>query len=307
MKAVRLDGYNEAPVIRDIAIPDIGPDDVLVRVHAAALNPLDVKLHSGVLQDYFPLEFGYTLGSDLAGKIEAVGAHVTGWSKGDKVVGRLDPVSGGALGEFACIPAKQLASVPASMSFETAAGIPTAAGTAWQALLEVGDLGVGQTVLIHAGAGGVGSFAIQLARAVGARVIATASGDGIDIARTLGADQVIDYRNDDFAEALSDVDLVLDTIGGETQQKSFGVLRRDGRLLSLVAPPDEALASAHHMTASFVFHMSDGARLRSVMSSIGTNGIKTLIDQTVPLDEFATAFARQASGRACGKIILTIV
>ena len=259
------------------------------------------------MQDYFPLELGYTFGSDLAGTVEAVGAHVTGWSTGDKVVGRLDPVSGGALGEFACIPAKQLASVPASMSFETAAGIPTAAGTAWQALFEIGDLQVGQTVLIHAGAGGVGSFAIQLARAVGARVIATASGDGIDIARTLGADQVIDYRNEDFAEALSDVDLVLDTIGGETQQRSFGVLRRDGRLLSLVAPPDEALASAHHVTASFVFHMSDGARLRSVMSSIAKNGLKTLIDQTVPLDEFATAFARQASGRARGKIILTMV
>ena len=307
MKAVRLDGYNQVPIICDIAIPEIGPDDVLVRVHASALNPLDVKLHSGVLQNYFPLEFGYTLGSDVAGTVEAVGAHVTGWSKGDKVVGRLDPVSGGALGEFACIPAKQLASVPASMSFETAAGIPTAAGTAWQALLEVGDLGVGQTVLIHAGAGGVGSFAIQIARAVGARVIATASGDGVDIARTLGADQVIDYRSDDFAEMLSDVDLVIDTIGGETQQRSFGVLRSGGKLLSLVAPPDEALASAYHVTASFVFHMSDGARLRSVMSSIGTNGIKTLIDQTVPLDEFATAFARQASGRARGKIIVTMV
>ncbi|MEQ8286001.1 NADP-dependent oxidoreductase [Thalassospira sp.] len=306
MKAVRLDGYNEVPVIRDIAVPEIGPDDVLVRVHASALNPLDVKLQTGVLHDYFPLEFGYTLGSDLAGTIEAVGTDVTGWSKGDKVVARLDPVSGGAFGAFACIPAKQLATVPDSVSFETAAGIPTAAGTAWQALLEIGDLQVGQTVLIHAGAGGVGSFAIQLARALGARVIATASGDGVEIARTLGADQVIDYRSDDFAEMLSDVDLVLDTVGGETQQKSFGVLRSGGKLLSLVAPPDEALASAHNVTASFVFHMSDGVRLRSVMSSIGTNGFKTLIDQVVPLDDFANAFARQASGRARGKVLVTM-
>ncbi len=307
MKAVRLDDYNTAPVIRDIATPEIGPEDVLVRVGAAALNPLDVKLQSGVLQGYFPLEFRYTMGSDISGMIEDVGANVIGWQKGDKVIARLDPVAGGAFAGFASVPANYLVKLPEDMPLEVAAGIPTAAGTAWQVLFEMGDLGVGQTVLIHAGAGGVGSFAIQFARAAGARVIATASGDGIDIARTLGADQVIDYRHADFAEVLSDIDLVIDSIGGETQQKSFGVLRSGGRLLSLVAPPDEALAHAHNVNAQFVFHMSDGERLARVVSAIHENKVKVLIDRTVPIDQFGDAFARQASGRARGKIIVTMV
>lgn len=307
MKAVRLDDYNMAPVIRDIATPEIGPENVLVRVGAAALNPLDVKLQSGVLQGYFPLEFRYTMGSDISGMIEDVGANVIGWQKGDKVIARLDPVAGGAFAGFTCVPANYLVKLTEDMPLEVAAGIPTAAGTAWQVLFEMGDLGVGQTVLIHAGAGGVGSFAIQFARAAGARVIATASGDGIDIARTLGADQVIDYRHADFAEMLSDIDLVIDSIGGETQQKSFGVLRSGGRLLSLVAPPDEALAHAHNVNAQFVFHMSDGERLARVVSAIHENKMKVLIDQTVPIDQFGDAFTRQASGRARGKIIVTMV
>ncbi len=307
MKAIRLDSYNRAPVIGDIATPDIGPDDVLVRVRAAAFNPLDIKLQSGVLHGYFPLEFGYTAGTDLSGTIEEVGANVTNWRRGDKVIARLDPVAGGAFAEFACVPAHYLVKVPDGMAFELAAGIPTAAGTAWQALFEIGNLDVGQTVLIHAGAGGVGSFAIQFARAAGARVIATASGDGIDIVRILGADQVIDYRHTDFAETLADIDLVIDTIGGETQQKSFGVLRRGGKLLSLVAPPDEALANAHNVDAQFVFHMSDTDRLARVASALHENNVRVLIDQTVPFDAFAQAFARQSSGRARGKIIATMV
>ena len=183
--------------------------------------------------------------------IEEVGANVSGWHKGDKVIARLDPVAGGALAGFACVPANYLVKVPEDMPLEVAAGIPTAAGTAWQALFELGGLGVGQTVLIHAGAGGVGSFAIQFARASGARVIATASG--------------------------------------------------------LVAPPDEALAHAHNVNAQFVFHMSDGDRLARVVSAMTENNVRVLIDRTVPLDQFADAFARQSSGRARGKIIATVV
>ncbi|MDP2698730.1 NADP-dependent oxidoreductase [Thalassospira sp.] len=306
MKAVILDDYNSMPVIGDIAIPEIGPDDVLVRVVAAALNPLDVKLHGGVLQDYFPIEFRYVVGTDLAGRIEAVGANVTDWEKGDRIVARLDPVRGGACAGFACVPAKYLAKVPDTIPLETAAGIPTVAGTAWQALFELGDLKAGQTVLIHAGAGGVGSFAIQFARAGGARVMTTVSGDGIDIAHRLGADHVIDYRNANFAENLSDIDLVIDTIGGETHQRSFGVLRRGGKLLALVAPPDEALANAHNVTADFVFHMSDGERLVRVVSAIAENSINILTDRIVSLDAFSDAFARQSSGCARGKIIVTM-
>ena len=166
------------------------------------------------------------------------------------------------------------------------------------------DLKPGQTILVHAGAGGVGSFAIQFARSAGARVIATASGDGIAVARRLGADRVIDYRAEDFASALSDVDLVLDTVGGETQQRSFAVLRSGGTLVSTVSPPDEALAKAHNVTGTFFPHASDAVRLAKVADEVDA-GAELLIDRTLPLDSAEEAFTRQASGRARGKILLT--
>lgn len=305
MKAVRIGDYNAAPVVEDIQVPDIGPGEVLVRVKAASLNPLDVKMQRGFMHAYFPVSFPYTLGADLAGTIERTASDVTGWQGGDKVVARLDPTSGGALAEFAVVKADYLVRVPKALSLEEAAGIPSAAGTAWQALFEIAELKRGQSILVHAGAGGVGSFAIQFARTIGARVIATASGTGIEIARRLGADQVIDYRSHNFADKLSDIDLVLDTIGGETQQRSYSVLRSGGSLLAIAVPPDEALAKAHNVTATFVFHMSDGKRLGKVVEAIDASALKILIDRQVPLSDLAGAFEHQASGRARGKIIVT--
>ncbi len=306
MKAARIHGYGADLVMEDIPTPEPGPDQVLVRVKAASLNPLDVKLHSGAMHGFFPLAFPYTLGTDLTGTVERTGASVADWQAGDAVVARLDPTSGGAVAEFALLPASYLAAAPKMVSLDDAAGTPTAAGTAWQALFEVGGLKGGQTVLLHAGAGGVGSFAVQLAQAAGARVIATASGSGIEIARRLGASQVIDYAAADFAGKLSDVDLVLDTIGGETQQRSFGVLRTGGLLISTVSPPDEALAKAHGVTASFVFHQSDAGRLGKIIERLDAGSLRVLVDRTVPLTDFADAFLYQASGRARGKIILSL-
>ncbi len=305
MKAARIHGYNTQPVIEDAAGPAIGATDVLVRVAAAALNPLDTKIQAGMMHGFFPVEFPYTIGTDLAGTIEQVGSDVTGWSAGDQVVARTDPPRGGALAEMAVVPAAYLAKAPVSISLETAAGVPTTAGTAWQALSEVAGLKAGQTVLVHAGAGGVGSFAIQLARHAGARVVATASGDGLDIARRFGADQVIDYRSERFEDKLSDLDVVLDTIGGDTQQRSFGVLRAGGYLVTTVSPPDEALAKAHGVNASFVFHQSDAARLAKILGMIDAGTLKVLVDRTVPLNALPGAFEYQASGRARGKIIIT--
>ncbi len=304
MKSVRIHDYKAAPVLDEVSVPNVGADQVLVRIRAASLNPLDVKLHSGMMHGYFPLPFPYTLGTDFAGTIEQAGANATRWTQGDKVVGRADPTSGGALAEFAVVPAAYLAAAPKSLSLEETAGLPTAAGTAWQALFEIADLKQGQTVLIHAGAGGVGSFAIQLARAAGARVIATVSGTGLDIARRLGADQVIDYTAGPFEEKLADIDVVIDTIGGETQQKSFGVMRAGGILVATAMPPDEDLAKAHNVKAAFVFHQSDAGRLTKVVERIDAGTLKVLVDRTVPLADFADAFQYQASGRARGKIIL---
>ncbi len=306
MKTVRIHEYGAAPVMDEVPVPDTGPDEVLVRVNAASLNPLDNKLQSGAMHGFFPLSFPYVVGTDLAGTVERAGAGVARWKAGDKVVARLDPTKGGALAEFAVLPASYVAAAPATVSLEKTAGIPTAAGTAWQALFEVAGLKSGQTILIHAGAGGVGSFAIQLAHAAGARVIATASGAGLEIASQLGADQVIDYKTEAFAEKVSGLDVVLGTIGGETQTKSFDILKAGGALVTTVSPPDEALAKARGVIAAFVFHQSDASRLEKIVDRLDAGTLKVLVDRTVPLADFADAFAYQASGRARGKIILTL-
>jgi NADPH:quinone reductase-like Zn-dependent oxidoreductase len=305
LKAFQLSGYEADPALVEAETPQPGENEVLVRVASAALNPLDVKLQSGAMHGYFPLTFPATVGTDLSGTVEAVGADVTGWTVGDRIVARTAPTNGGAVAEFAIVPAEQLVKLPDVVGFEDAAGLPTAAGTAWQALFEVADLKGGQTVLIHAGAGGVGSFAIQFARAAGARVIATASGDGVAIAERLGADVVIDYRHADFTARVSDADVVLDTVGGDTQVRSFDVLRAGGILASTVSPPDEAMAKAHNVRAAFVFHSSDAARLATVVDKVAA-GVRVLTDRVVPLVDASAAFAYQASGHARGKIILRV-
>ena len=306
MRAASIHGYGQEPVVEEAPVPEIGPDEVLVRVAAASLNPLDVKMQRGLLADFFPVEaFPYTLGTDLAGTIERVGSAANGWRVGDRIVSRTAPPQGGALAEYVAVPAASLAAAPSGVSLEEAAGLPTAAATAQQALFEVAALQRGQTVLVHGGAGGVGSFAIQLARLAGARVYATASGSGLETARRLGADRVIDYRADDFAALLSDLDLVLDTIGGETQQRSFDVLRAGGLLISTVSPPDEALARAHNVSATFFAHQTEARRIAVVLELLAAGSIKVLVDRTVPLEALEDAFAHQASGRARGKIIVT--
>jgi NADPH:quinone reductase-like Zn-dependent oxidoreductase len=304
VKAAQIFAYKVLPVVEDASKPKFGTDQVLVRVAAAGLNPLDNKIQQGFMHEFFPVEFPYTLGTDLAGTIEDVGADVKGWSIGDRIVARTDPSTGGAFADFAAVPARQLARLPASVPFAQAAGIPTTAGTAFQALFEVASLKADQTVLIHAGAGGVGSFAVQLARNAGARVIATASGEGIEIVRRLGADQVIDYKTQAFEDVVSDVDVVLDTVGGNTQQRSFGVLRRGGHLAATPSSPDEALAKAHGVEASFVFHQSDAKRLATLIDQVASGALTVLVDRIVPLSEFAEGFAYQGSGRSRGKVIV---
>jgi len=306
MKVVRINGYGAAHVIEQVPVPEISADEVLVRVKAASLNPLDLLLQSGKRREIFPLSFPYTLGTDLAGTVERAGPLAARWRRGDQVVARLAPGRGGALADFAVVPAASLAQAPAELPLDSLAGVPTAAGTAWQALFETGHLQAGQSVLVHAAAGGVGSFAIQLARIAGARVSATASGSGVELARQLGAAQVIDYRSDDFSEKLSEIDLVLDPVGGETQQRSFAVLRAGGTLVATASPPDEALAQRYKVTASRVFHQSDGSRLGLIMGLLNTGALKVLVDRQVTLPDLADAFQHLASGRARGKIIVCI-
>jgi len=306
MKAIRIHGYGKDLVLDEIPVPDIGPGDVLVRTNVASFNPLDVKLQSGTMHDFFPLKFPYTLGTDLSGTVQRVGSNVTRWHEGDQIVARVDPTSGGAFAEFVAAPAAYVAAAPTTVSLEDAAGIPTVACTAWKALFENADLKAGQSVLIHAGAGGVGSFAIQFAHDADARVIATASGNGIEIARRLGAGQVIDYKSEDFTKTVFGVDIVLDTLAGETQMGSFKVLRPGGMLVATPYPPNEELAKAHGVRASFVFYQSDGTLLQNVVEKIDAKRMTVLVDRTFPLTSFRDAFTYQASGRARGKILVSV-
>ena len=304
MKAIRYHAYGDPPRIEDLEPPVIGPDDVLVQVAAATLNPLDIKLHSGARQSYFPLDFPYIMGSVLAGTVERVGAAVDGLRPGDRVIGRRAPVLGGAFAQFAAVPAADCFPLPAAMSFSTGAGIPTAAGTAWLALFGTARLRRGQSVLVHAGAGGVGSFAVQFAKAAGAEVFATASGDGLDIVRRLGADHVIDYRAQPFETVVEGLDVVLDTVGFDTLDRSFGILKRGGHLVSAVMEPDEAKARAAAVSISRIHYRLEPGGMTSICSKIVDLDLEVLIDCEIPFVDFNQAIARQASGRARGKVVL---
>lgn len=306
MKAARIHGHGDLGnvVIEDIPTPQPGSDEVLIRVEAASLNPLDLLLLGGKRREVFPLSFPYTLGIDLAGTVESAGPLAARWRKGDRVIARPDPMRGGAFARYAVVPATHVAVAPAHLSWDEAAGLPTAAGTAWQALFETAHLKRGQTVLIHAGAGGVGSFAVQLAKLAGARTLATASGPNLELVRRLGADEVLDYRTEDFAAKLSGVDVVLDTVGGETQQRSFPLLRAGGVLVSITTPVDEALAKAHAVTAVRIANKTDATRLGLLSGLCDAGSLQVLVDRKHPLAELELALRHQASGRARGKIIL---
>lgn len=303
MKAVRISDYGADPVLEEAPVPGFGPDEVLVRVAAAALNPLDLYVQSGASKAIFPITFPFTLASDFSGTIEQVGADVADWKVGDRVIVAAEPIKGGGLADYAAVPATRCAPLPADLSFEEGAGIPVAASTAWLALFETGKLQAGETILIHAAAGGVGTFAVQFAHKAGAHVIASTSGDGLALVRDLGADQVIDRETEDFA-SLSQVDVVLDPVGGETQVRSYGVLRPGGRLVSIISPPDEALAAEHGVSAAMFYLHLDGETLRSVVAAIAAHGIKPVIDSHHALADYAQAWERLKSRQGRGKIII---
>ncbi|WP_413756072.1 NADP-dependent oxidoreductase [Streptomyces sp. MMBL 11-3] len=303
MKALQYTAYGRGPVVGDVPEPVPGPGEVLVRVAGAALNPLDVKIGAGHVHEYFPITFPSTVGTDLAGTVERLGSGVTGWSVGDAVITRTDPTAGGAVAEYAAVPATGLVAAPTTIPLDVAAGLATAAATAWQAVTEIAELRSGQKVLVHAGAGGVGSFVIQLARRAGAHVVTTASGAAAELVRKLGADDVIDYTGVDFRTAVSDVDVVVDAVGGETEARSLDVLKPGGLLVSLPVPPDFERAAARGLRAEFLFHASDAERLAKVVA-VANEGFEIVVDRTVRLSGAADAFDHLARGHAKGKVIV---
>ena len=304
MRAFLYRDYTTEIELVDLPVPALADHQVLVEVEAAALNPRDVAMHSGATRDVFDVVFPYVVGSDLAGRVKAVGAGVSTRAVGDAIIGRCSPLAGGAFAEFAAIDEANCAALPNGIGMVEGAGVPTTAATAWHALFDAPGLRAGQKVLIHAAAGGVGSIAVQFAKIAGAYVVATASGEGVNLVAKLGADEVIDYRQADFAAQVRDVDLVLDTVGGETQDRSYGILRPGGHLASIVREPDQAMARSMGVRATRVSYRLAPGELEQLVRHIASSKIAVTIDSCFAIEEFDAAFARQATGRARGKVVV---
>lgn len=308
MKAVRIHGYGGREVLRyeDCERPAINEDEVLVRVVAAAVNPVDWKIREGLLKDMIQHRFPLTLGWDLAGIVDTVGDRVTEFEPGDAVYSRPDLTRDGAYAEFVAVRASELARKPGTVSFADAASLPLAGITAWEALINSGRLREGQTVLIHAAAGGVGTLAVQLAKWKGARVIATASSANHALVRSLGADEVIDYRTVAFAERVSQVDMVFDTLGGQVQESSWSVVRPGGVLVSVVDPPAPERAAQAGVEGKFVFIQPSAAILRELADLVDSGIVRPIVGAEFGLHRVSEAHSLSESGHARGKIVLHV-
>ena len=302
MKASFIRSFGSPDVISegDFRLPSIGADEVAVRVEAVGLNPLDLKIMSGAMQQVFPVEFPYVPGTDFSGVVTEVGERVSEMRPGDRVVGRTAPTAGGALAHSLTIAAEELCVIPPEMSFEQAAALPTAFGTASQSLIDVGGLRRDERVLIHAAAGGVGIMAVQLASDAGAHVVATASARNHDLLKSLGADELIDYRVEDFAR-LADIDLVLDSIGGETLEKSWSALRDGGRIASIA---EFGIEQRNGHAGQFVFFAEAKPYLPNAFKMFAAGRLQIVIDAIFAPDETRAAFEKLATGHARGKIVV---
>ncbi|MDE1148361.1 MAG: NADP-dependent oxidoreductase [Azospirillaceae bacterium] len=332
MKAYVLDRYGKTQILRlgGRSEPVIGPDDVLVDIKAAGLNLLDAKLRNGEFKLILPYKLPLVLGHDLAGTVVQVGANVRQFKPGDAVYGRPRDGQIGAFAERVAVKAADLAFAPANLSSAEAASVPLVALTAWQVLVEVAGVKIGQKVLIHAGSGGVGTIAIQLAKHLGAHVATTASAANADLVRSLGADVVIDYRTQDFSSLLSGYDIVLNSLDATTLERSLKVLKPGGKLISISGPPDPAFAKARGLNRmlrlvlrllsagirrkakragvdySFLFMHADGAQLTRIARLIEDGTIRPVVDRTYPFEQLNEAFAYIETGRAKGKVVVTL-
>ncbi|RSS46137.1 NADP-dependent oxidoreductase [Streptomyces sp. WAC08241] len=306
MRAVVVErwGGPESLVERDVERPEPGLNEVLVRVHAAGVNPVDWKTRaSGALIGWGSVP---AVGWDVSGTVEAVGPGVGHLRPGDEVFGMpLFPRQAGAYAEYVVAPARHLAPKPASLTHVEAAALPLAGLTAWQALVDAADVRPGERVLVHAAAGGVGHLAVQIAKARGAYVIGTASAAKHALVRELGADEVVDYREVRFEDILRDVDVVLDGIGGETAERSLKVLRPGGRLITLPGP-DDVPAAPDGVRAVWVLVEPDHLGLRELAALVERGELRPVADTVLPLAEAAKAHAIGEEGRTTGKIVLTV-
>ncbi len=328
MRAFVVTKYKEPLQEADVPEPIVGAHDVLVRVEAAGLNPLDEKIRAGEFKQVLPYKLPLIPGNDVAGTVIRVGAGVRGFNPGDEVYARPRQDRIGTFAERIAVAEGDLALKPASISMEEAGSLPLAALTAWQALVERGRVRPGQKVLIHAGAGGVGSVAIQLAKHLGASVTATASGSNADFVRALGADTVIDYRNQDFEQLLTGYDLVLDSLGGETLEKSLRVLKPGGKAIGIAGPPDPGFAREAGLnpllrlavaglsgkirrqakklgvTYEFLLMRASGDQLRQITTLIDQGAVRPVVGKVFPFDQTPQALQSLSQGGIRGKAVI---
>lgn len=329
MKAFVITRYKDKLREAEVPEPVVGDRDVLVRVEAAGVNQLDEKIRAGEFKQILPYGFPLILGNDVAGTVVGVGADVRGFATGDRVYARPGKDRIGTFAERIAVAETDLAPAPSSLSFVEAGSLPLVALTAWQALAERGDVGPGQRVLIHAGAGGVGSIAVQLAKHLGAHVATTASAANADFVRELGADTVIDYRSQDFEQVLNGYDLVLDSLGGRNLERSLRVLRPGGRAIGISGPPDPDFAreiglnpllrlaitglSARirrqarklGVTYEFLFMRADGDQLRRISALVDTGELRPVVGRVFPFERTPQALQELAEGGVRGKAVIS--
>jgi NADPH:quinone reductase-like Zn-dependent oxidoreductase len=311
MKAVRIHTFGGPEVLQleEVALPAPGPGEVLVKVRAAGVNPVDRVIRAGYLQQMMPYNLPLVLGLDFAGVVQTVGEGVNGVTVNDDVFGNAPFDRCGAYAQFIAVPATSVAKKPRSLDFNSAAAVPLGAFTAWQGLLseQQGNLQPGQTVLIHGAAGGVGTFAVQLAKRRGAKVIATCSAANVSYVRGLGADEVIDYAAQPFEKVVHDVDLVFDLIGGDVQQRSWAVLKEGGVLASALGPPQQSDGQGQHARGVAIHGAGNGDLLARIGAMIDAGELKVHVGATTfALADVAKAHRVSESGHGRGRLVLEV-
>jgi NADPH:quinone reductase-like Zn-dependent oxidoreductase len=304
MKAVRIHAYGGVDALKyeEAPRPEPKEDELLIRVMAAAVNPVDAAIRRGRIGGSLPL----IPGMDVAGVVEKTGAKIAKFKAGDAVYAYLSFKEQGGYAEFAIAKENEVAAKPKSLSYEQAAAVPLAATTAWQALVDTAKLSAGQTVLIHGGSGGVGSFAIQIAKARGAKVIATASTANQDLLKQLGADQAIDYTTTKFEDVVKDADVVLDAVRGDTLSRSYGVVKKGGIIVSITGRPDKAELEKRGIRGASLMAHPDAQVLEELAKLIEAKKITPVVSQVLPLSEAAKAHEMIATSHTRGKIVLKV-
>lgn len=307
MKAVVLKEYGNVDVLsyEEVEKPSPNADDILVKVNNIGVNPIEWKVRNG-LGEMFGLKLPLILGTEISGTVEKVGADVKTFKVGDEIFGNVNMMRGGGYAEYVIAKESEIAHKPKNVDFVNAAAIAVGALTSWKAIFTTGNLKNGQKVLIHGAAGGVGSMGVQLAKAKGAYVYATGSGKNADFIKELGADEFIDYTTAKFEDVAKEVDVVLDTVGGDTQTRSFEVLKKGGFLVSLVAPPSTELAEKFGVKATMIQSGPNGQLLEEIAKLVEEGKVKAHIETVLPLSEIKKAHELSESGRTRGKIVLSV-